>query len=227
MRYLRLIVVALVAACAVGATIADSGFALPTLLPETTKNWTGTTPFKNELWKLDGENKVTCNETTAEGTTEASKPLGMFHINFKRCELQGLQKCTGTGDEVGLILELGSWHLVYDTLGVNLAAAGVAVLLLVGALKFKCAGVAEFEIKAGGMVLCLIANPTTLTKTFEYNCTKASNERRPGETKYYNAAGTLVSTSPLLANENGGAFGEIAQLGLGFMTFGEDVLIMV
>jgi hypothetical protein len=227
MRHLRLIGIALVAGCAIGASMADSGFALPTVLPETTKNWTGTTPFKNELWKLNGENKVTCNETTAEGNIEASKPLGMFHLRFKRCETQLLTKCTGTGDEAGVILELGSWHLVYDTLGANLNAAGVAVLLLVASMKWECPPVDTFEMKSGGMVLCLIASPTALTKTFEYSCTKANNERRPGETKYYNGAGTLVSSSPLLANENGGVFEEIAQLGLGFMSYGENVLIMI
>jgi hypothetical protein len=160
---------------------------------------------------------------------EAKKALGTYHINFTGCKETALStKCTGTGDETGLILTLGSWHLVYDTLKAGLTGSGVAILFLVGKVNFTCAGGAvAIEVKGGGMVLCLIKNPETLTKTFTFACKLRTGSFGPEETKYDNTAGTMVSITPLESNENGGAFVESVQTGEGTTTYPEDTLIMI
>ena len=44
--------------------------------------------------------------------------LGLFHLHFKGCIVpETAKKCETAGDEAGVILVLGSWHLVYDKLG--------------------------------------------------------------------------------------------------------------
>jgi hypothetical protein len=233
MRYFRLLGAVLVAVCAVGAMLASSAFALPSLLignaGEGASTWTGANVGKTELQLKGGAASLPCEEAAGEGTVEAKKPLGTYHINFKGCHETALgTKCTGTGDETGLILTLGSWHYVYDTLVSGLTGSGVAILLLVGKVNFECPTIgAKIEVKSGGMVLCLILNPTALTKTFEFHCKLRGTPFGPEETKYDNAAGTMVPITPLEANENGGAFKELVLVGLGTVTYPEDTLIMI
>lgn len=101
-----------------------------------------------------------------------------------------------------MILILGSWHLVYDTLSANLSADGLAILYLLGAVHFTCKfGTIEALIVLTGMILCLIPKTEPASKVFEYKCEQTSTHK-PTDTHYYNEAGTLVSISPLLAAEN-------------------------
>jgi hypothetical protein len=225
--------VALGALFAVAAVMSTSAFALPTLLvgnSERQVTYTDRSNGETILEPIDGGMLVECVKVFSEGTTEASKPSGLFHIHFKECkgETDGVSApCTGEGEESGAILVLGSYHLVYDTLKALLSEAGVAILFLVGTANFSCAsGLVSVEVRLGGMVLCLILNPTVLTKTFEFHC-KAVATGRPEESKYYNAAGTLVSIGTLLISLNGGTPTEAAQVGAGFLEFPEDVLIMI
>jgi hypothetical protein len=235
MRYFKLFGLALVAVCAVGAMLVSSAFALPTLLIGTTgegaSTWTGeNVPGTVTTLETTGAPaKVECKKAVAEGTVEAKKPLGTYHINFKECADSVLKKaCTGTGDEAGLILTLGTWHLVYDTLKAGLTGSGVAILFLTGKVNFECTATgAKIEVKEGGMVLCLILNPEALTKTFEFHCKLRVGSFGPEETKYDNEAGTMVSITPLEAKENAGAFKESVQVGLGTVVYPEDTLIMI
>jgi len=126
-----------------------------------------------------------------------------------------------------VILTAGSRHLVYDTLSTSLTGAGVAILFLTGKVNFKCTSLVKIELPLGGMVLCLVLNPTALTKIFETHCNKAASGNRPLETKYYNEGGTLVSIVALLSNRNGGAFEESTQLGLGTILYPEVALLMI
>jgi hypothetical protein len=229
MRHLRLLSV-FVVACAVGALMASSAFALPSLLigatGEGASSYTGKSIGETELLKKNGKN-TKCTGATGEGTVEAQKPLGAFHITFTGCTGSGFT-CTGEGDNSGAILSLGSWHLVYDTLKSGLTGSGVAILFLVGQTKFTCGGLVKVEVKSGGNVLCLIANPELLTKIFTFNCKKRAAEPfGPEETKYDNETGTWVATAELESNENGGAFEPSVQIGTGTDEFKEDTLIMI
>jgi len=232
MRYFRLLGVALVAVCAVCAMMVASAFALPTILPTTITSWKGASIGETELLKANGEN-VRCAGATLSGTVEANGHLGLYTTNFTGCKIKTPieAKCTGESgpgtDSEGVILTAGSWHLVYDTLSTSLASAGLAILFLTGKVNFKCTTLAKIEVPLGGMVLCLVLNPTALTKIFETHCSKAAVGNRPLETKYYNEAGTFVSIVALLSNLNGGTFEENTQIGLGTLVYPEAALLMV
>jgi hypothetical protein len=226
MRYWKLFVAAFVAVCALGASMSVAAFALPTILPETVKEFTGKNIGETELSIVGGGElaAVKCKEWIGlEGTVEQPKPLGLFHMHLKGCKAS-IVTCTGLGEESGVVLALGSYHLVYDTLSANLAADGVAILFLVGNTHFECLGKLVI-VKLGGMVLCLILNPTALTKVFEFHCNKNA-AGGPGETKYYNEAGTLVAISPLLTSEAEGAGKETIQKSLGTIEYNVPILIM-
>jgi hypothetical protein len=228
MRHWKLFVGALVAVGALGALMAVTAFALPTILPETIKTFTGKN-IGNTALKVVGApaiETVVCTEATGlEGTIEQPKPLGLYHIHFKKCTAgSGFLTCTGLGEESGVILSLGSWHLVYDTLGASLSAAGVAILFLVATVHFECGG-KLLIVAAGGMVLCLITNPAALTKVFTFNCQERTGGG-PFETKYYNEAGTLTSIVGLTTSENEGTTKESVQIGKGTIETGEAALIM-
>jgi hypothetical protein len=234
MRCFKLFGVALVAVCAVGAMLVSSAFALPTLLIGKTESgastWSGANVGNTELQSNGAAAKVVCEKAAAEGTVEANKPLGAFHIHFSKCHDSLLgETCTGEGEEVGVILSLGSWHLVYDTLKAGLTGSGVAILFLVEKVNFVCKALnTKIEVLGGGMVLCLILNPEALTKTFEFHCKlRTGGTFGPEETKYDNEAGTMVSIAPLLSKENNGAAKESVQVGLGTVVYPEDTLIMI
>jgi hypothetical protein len=229
MRYLRLFGVALVALCALGSVIAASASALPTLLPATIPSFTGKSVGKTELQRQGALAAVSCSSAKGEGTVEANGHLGLYHITFEKCTAGG-GPCTGLGDAAETILSLGSYHLVFDTLKATLAEAGVAILFLVDNVHFVCTtiiGEILNTVFLGGMVLCLIVNPTALTKVFEFQCKQGSSSGHPGETKYYNEAGTLVSISPLKSSENEGTQAEAAQIGNATTEYTEAALLML
>jgi hypothetical protein len=226
MRFIKLSVAALVAVFALGAVIAASAFALPTILPTTANSFTGKKAGSGEaiLEKANGE-KVECSKATGNnGTVESNRHLGLFHISFEGCKAFGFIGCTGLGDNSGIILTLGSWHLVYDTLGSSLSSAGVAILFLVGEVHFSCS-IELVIVPLGGMVLCLILNPTALTKVFEFHCTKGRNAGEAGETTYYNEAGTLTNIVALTSNKNERGAENSNEQALGFIEFSEAVLL--
>ena len=78
----------------------------------------------------------------------------------------------------------------------------------------------------GGMVLCLIANPTALTKVFEFQCKEGAADH-PLLSKYYNEAGTLVGISPLESSENEGTEAEGALIGNATLEYKEAALLML
>jgi hypothetical protein len=204
MRYWKLLGITVVAVCALGVMMSVAAFgALPTILPTTITAYTGKNVGTAELQALGGKT-VKCAKAKGEGTIEQTKALGLFHIHFESCTAEVLGQtgpCTGLSDETGTILSLGSWHLVYDTLTPTL---GAAILYLLDNVHFTCTilGVTALVlVPLGGMVLCLVANPTATTKVFEFGCKKQATGIT-AESKYYNEAGTLVSISTLLSAEN-------------------------
>jgi hypothetical protein len=110
------------------------------------------------IYELSNGNKITCTTSTAGTSEEETESTGTFHIKFVGCvgEVSGIKaKCTGLGDSTtGEILTLGKYDLVYDTSGSEL---GVAILFLVGATHFTCAGL--FLNVVEGTQLCLIKEP--------------------------------------------------------------------
>jgi len=168
--WLGLALVALLASMA-AVTSSAFGAALPANLPEikgprtlTGEQVKGTTSQLNA-----GEAHVKCTEATSTGEEEAGKPLGPVHIDFKNCENDLKQKCTGEGEKnAGEILVLGTWHLVFDEKGTTFEKLTTAVLFLIKELKFTCG--ALFKITVLGEVACLHLNPTVVSKTHEFHC---------------------------------------------------------
>lgn len=229
MRYLQSYCTVLAATCALCAAMSASAFALPTLLPETVTSWSGKNIGETEVIRADGD-AYRCSGLTQEDTVDTNRHLGAFHLRLTGCgEPGGLKTiCTGLGEASGVILALGSWHLVYDTLRASLSEAGVAILYLYDNVHFTCNnGFTLGVVSAGGMLLCLILNPAALTKAFEFHCNKASGASRPEETKYYNESGTLVSISPLLLAENEGTAEDSVEIRLGTIESAEAVLLMI
>jgi hypothetical protein len=230
MRYLRLFSMALVTMCALGAVIAATAVALPTILPTTLTSWTGKSVGEIRLARQGGLGSAGCKSARGEGTIEANGHLGLYHITFEKCTAGG-GECTGLGDSTGTILSLGSWHLVYYTLGATLAEAGVATLFLVDNVHFTCntiIGEVLQQVFLGGMVLCAAAGEVgALTKTFETQCKEGGGSGHPSLSKYYNEAGTLVSISPLESSENEGTKAEVAQVGNSTTSVSEPALLMV
>ena len=215
---------ALVVLCAFAAMMATSAFALPTVLIGGGEQASSLTGKVTSAIKLETPStSLECSSGTGEGTTEASKPLGQFHIHATGCK--DFVSCTGMGESADVILMLGSYHLLFDTLKTSLSEAGVAILFLPSATKFNCSGFAEVEIKAGGMILCLIKNPTALTKVFTAGC--EGSKGKIEESKYYNAGGTLVSISTLLTVVGTAAATESDIVSTGTSEHAEDVLIMI
>jgi hypothetical protein len=228
MRYWKLLGVTVVAVCALGVMMSVSAFgALPTILPETNTTFSGKNVGIAELETKGGE-KVKCEAAQAEGTVEQPKALGKFHIHFEKCtatELGQTGPCTGLSDETGSILSLGSWHYVYD----NLSPLSLAILFLLDNVHFTCTvlGVtALLYVLLGGMVLCLVTNPTMLQATFEFHC-KAVATGVAEESKYYNETGTLVSIHRLEMTENDTAGEEAVEVASGTITYPAAVLLMV
>jgi hypothetical protein len=228
MKHLRLFGVALVALVALGAVMAVSASALPTILPTTITEYTGKSIGETKLSRQGGLAEVSCTKATGKGTVEANGHLGLFAITFEKCKAAG-GPCTGLGSAAEDIVSEGSYHLVFDTLGATLGAAGVALLFLPGAVHFICTvpiiGEVLDVVNAGGMVLCLIANPTALTKVFEFVCKGKGG--KPEGTKYYNEGGTLVSIVPLKSSEMEGTASEGAQSGTATTEYSEAALLML
>jgi hypothetical protein len=176
---------------------------LPTLTAE--EKWTGESG-KGTLEKLKGASNVECTKDKSEGTFEAEKPLGKFHIDFEGCKAAGISTCTGLGEAKGVILALGTFHLVFDKLGKVLSEAGLGVLFLPEPIHFECSVVnALFVVE--GQLLCLMKPANSKVKHFEIVCEKGKEAGDPGETVYWNLAGTEVKMGEelFLTHENGGA----------------------
>jgi hypothetical protein len=207
MRRFRLIGLALASMLIIGGAVSAMAFALPTLLNSLGElagvvKYTAYTNTVNRLTKLNGK-EIQCKSARAEGEFTQNSVLGPFHITFSTCEgLSGLITCTGTGDASGVILSLGTVHLVYD----SLTTLGVAALFLMAPTTFSCAGVATVVTK--GELLCLVAPINTLVLQGTFICKeKVAGEGDPGEVTYWNDAGEPVNVADgLLASEGSGAF---------------------
>jgi hypothetical protein len=224
MRQLKLIGLACLALFALTAAMASSASALilPEILPllNEERKFTGENDGTTPILEAKGGNKVECpGGATASGTEEAKKPLGLFHITFKGCKSSGF-KCNTIGDEPGIILSLGTWHLVFDQEKPELLTA---TLFLPEATKFECTGFAKIEVK--GSLLCLDLPLLADKKHFLFHCTQTKGV---ADEKLYLNAGDVVGDNgkvQLLCNKNGLAFEECGEFALGLVLYEKEVTV--
>lgn len=220
MRRLKLLGLALAAVCALFVMVAASASAvpLPEFLPAAAQNWTSETDEANPSFETLAGLKVKCEKATAEGTLEANKPLGLFHINFGNDCLGELSAtkalCTGLGDSTmpGHILALGTWHAVVD---VNTPELGTAILFLLETVHFSCSALILVEVK--GSVLCLVLKPLELNKEHLIHCKQTSG--MPEETEYFTGSGETKAKAELLSSTNHGPFEIAGELALAKILF--------
>jgi hypothetical protein len=204
MHRFRILGVALMAVFVLGAVASATASAVGVeILPLKEEKWTGVSG-KGSLEVLKKAEFIECAKDKSEGTFEANKPLGKFHIDFEGCKASKAGvACTGLGEASGVILTLGTAHLVFDKLGAG-AALGVGLLLLPESTHFTCL-IPLFLVT--GQVLCLIKPINMVVKHWEIVCEKGKETGDPGETVYWNETGTEVKMGEelLLTSESGGA----------------------
>jgi hypothetical protein len=192
MRKLRMLGFGLLAVFALSAIASATASAAVEVLNGEHKLLTKQETWKGESGKgtLEGlkGKKVVCQKDTSEGTIEAEKPLGLFHIAFEGCKGEGIAACNSLGDKAEVILSLGTYHFVFDKLGsLEKKELGIGVLFLLEPVHFECLGVLQ---TVTGEVLCLIKPVDELVKHFEIVCEQVKGD--PSETLYWNEGGTEV-----------------------------------
>ncbi len=203
------------------ATASAVAFTLPEVLGiEVGAKWTMT--GSNSKWETLAGNKIECEKVAGEGTVEAGKTLGPFHVTLSgKCKgtISGISApCTGLGDLTETILLLGKWHTVVDTK--KGATLGAAILLLLEPAHFTCS-IALIELK--GSILCLITTP--LTSNASHTVTCAQTAGMASETKYLNDAEVEVAIEPLLSAVSHGTFEENGLALVYTMTFATAVTL--
>ncbi|HEV2974445.1 MAG TPA: hypothetical protein VGX69_05550 [Solirubrobacteraceae bacterium] len=187
MRRFKLPTLALVAVFAMAAAISASAFAVePVNLPENAaaRNWTGEFEGEPEFSTETAEPGVLlvwkCKSGPSEGTEEAKKPLGLFHIHLLGCESE-ISKgttvhCTDLNHSTaGEILLLGTWHLVFDRkIGGNFEKLTTAMLYLFQPVHFSCSSLVLDEFK--GELLCLHLKPEEKAFTHSFHCVRNGDE---------------------------------------------------
>jgi len=235
MRRFKLLALALVAVFATAAAVSASAFAaeLPEILPTsgTTRTWTGesegTTEFKSETAEAGVSLVVTCEKAPTEGTEEAGKPLGLFHIHFLGCKstIGGVTvKCTDLNHSTaGEILALGTWHLVFDRKkGGSFTELNTAVLFLVELVHFSCSSLVLAEVK--GEQVCLDLKATEKSKTHSLHCI-AEGPKQTEEWCKKDVSGTCTEpvVPKLESNTNHTLFRSAAEQALGNNTYAEEI----
>ena len=203
MHRFKILGVALMAVFVLSVVVSATASAAVTILPQKVEvKWTGE-GGKGTLEVLKEIFTIVCQKAKMEGTIEASKPLGLFHIAFEGCKTS-IAACTGLGEAKEVVLLLGTYHLVFDTLGAKLSEAGVGILFLFEPAHLECAG-KLFAVE--GQLLCLIKPVNTLTKHFEIVCKKGKEVGDPGEVAYSDESGKEVKMGEelFLLKENEGA----------------------
>jgi hypothetical protein len=184
MRGFKLPTLALVAVFAMAAVLSTSAFAVePINLPEssTGRTWTGESEgqpeFSTETMEVGISAVWLCSGAESEGTEEAKKALGLFHIRFLGCRTSiggTVVKCTGLNDAAGEILLLGTWHLVFDRrIGGSFEKLTTAILFLVEPAHFSCVVLFEFK----GELLCLHLKPEEEAQTHSFHCVRSGDEQ--------------------------------------------------
>jgi hypothetical protein len=178
MKRFTLLGVVLIAIFAASAALSAVAFAdetpldLPFVANET---MTGKSEGEPEFKSSNGT--VICKEATEEGNIESNlPPLGLFHIHFKGCKDKATGvTCTGLGEESGVILVLGKWHLVWDEKLKAKYELHTATLFLVEPVHFTCF-IVLIEVK--GETLCLDLKEEESEKTHSFHCVGEESEKK-------------------------------------------------
>ena len=222
-RRAKLLGLALVAvfASAVAMSASASALTLPENLPvsATERTFTGKAVGATLLQITGGTlEPVECETAPTEGGEEAGKPLGPFHIHFTKCTTKSggtTVTCTGLSEAAGIILVLGTWHLVFDEKSPELLTA---MLFLLETTHYNCSALVLVELT--GSVLCLELKVTEQSVTHSFHCIQTSGVQ--SETKYFTSTGA-EATAALKCSVNHATAVACGQLGLGETTFKEEI----
>lgn len=194
MQRLKILGLALMAVFVLSAVVSATASASHvSVLPENAETWKGESG-EGSLETLE-KDKIVCKKDTSEGTIEAKKPLGLFHIHFEGCEAtsKGLKgPCSSLDHKISekTILVLGTYHLVLDKLP---AEPGVGILFLIEHVHLECEILFTIQlVLILGEVLCLIKPVDQKAKHFEIVCKLGSEPGDPGETVYWDEKGKEV-----------------------------------
>jgi len=232
MKRLKILGIVLIAVFALGAMASAPAFGAIEVLNKNHEKInsglkaSGHTATTTKLEILEGFAETKCPEVLYEGE-QTSARLGVFHLHWHKCTTSLGGTCTGLGDETGLVLALGTAHLVEDKL-TSEGTLGAAALILVEPTHYACkVGFVTTLINVSGEVLCLVS-PLTLTLTGKIKCEQGAKVGDPGETVYWNEAGTKVEMGEngLLASENGGTAKMAAEVGEGEGELNQEAELM-
>lgn len=172
---------------------ASTAAALPQVLPLPDRSITG--GAGETIMETVSGKRLVCPEATLEAIEENGDGKGSFHIDLKGCytKIAGIKfKCTGLGDESGVVLVSGSWYAV------DSPSKEPLLLFELGATHFECSGGFALD-RLTGNVLCRIEEPTAMRVTHELACEQEKG--KAGQTKYLNDEGAEVSAE-LKSSEN-------------------------
>jgi hypothetical protein len=166
---------------------------------------------------------IECTGATSTGTEEAKKPLGSYHITFKGCKTEegGLKvSCNSEGDAKEVILNLGTWHLVFDQEKPELLTA---TLFLPEHTTIICAGFVKILVL--GMVLCLDLPLLADKRHFLFHCTQKGGVA--DEKLYFNAGDVAGDNGKvkLECKKGAGVYLECAELALGLVLYEKEVTL--
>lgn len=217
-RLLGMMLVAMFALLAVLSTVALAD-ETPLVLPfEAGQALTGTNVGKPQFINPNGT--VICESASALETNIESNlpPLGKFHIHFKGCKDKTTgATCTGLGEELGIILVLGTWHLVWDEKSPTFELH-VATLFLIETVHFNCTALVLLEVK--GEQLCLDLEPEVSKTTHEFHCFQKEGKQEDQWCKKDLSAECMELVTPiLLTSVNHGTAKESAEEALGTFTY--------
>jgi hypothetical protein len=236
MQRLKVVVLALLGVVVLGAFASSMASAteLPVILDAKGKvaeavKFSGTTKSETTFAVLKGFAVVLCKEITAEGETEAGKPLGSFHIHWKKCDTS-LGPCKGLSDVKEEILALGSFHFVFDS--VKPKPLGLGILFLLEHVHFECEAFGIMKlILVLGEVICLVTPPNVLGTNLEINCITGKEAGDPGEVAWWleNAKKEFIEVplkNGLLGSEDDKTYNMASQGGTASVTAAEKIEVM-
>ncbi len=185
----------------------------------------GTSKKAIKLEILEGFARIECPEVATEAEQEGKTLLGSYHLRWKGCKTSAGGTCTGLGDEAGLVLALGTFHVVLDKV-LTEGSLGLGILFLLEQFHFICSVLfVDHLVLVKGDVLCLLT-PLTPSKAITIKCEGEKGD--PKETVYWNENGEKVELggNSLLSSENGGAFRMSNEAGEVEGTTSEEIELM-
>jgi hypothetical protein len=217
MKHVRVLVLALFAVFVIAAVASATASAetLPYFTP-TTATGTGTsgagvlTAGSTKINCKKGSNSVGAATRSVNG--ERPFNLGQYTTDFKECTLNLGEQCHSLGDEHGVILLQGEYHLVTidrENRAGGEKLAGVWFLLPAGGLHLECELLATLIIVTGN-VLGLIANERDTedlragARFRRFSILVVVKEERQANTVFLNNEGREVKAS-LITKVNEGA----------------------